>query len=40
MFLEPGGEVERVGAVQGQRVAVELIGHDNEVVVCGELVGY
>ena len=37
--LEPGLDVEVAGAVEGDGVAVEEVGHHDEVAVCGELVG-
>ena len=37
--LEPGLDVEVAGAVEGDGVAVEEVGHHYEVAVCGELVG-
>jgi hypothetical protein len=37
--LEPGLDVEVAGAVEGDGVAVEEVGHHHEVAVCGELVG-
>ena len=37
--LQPVHDVEALGAVQGDGVAVEEVGHDDEVAVGGELVG-
>ena len=37
--LEPGLDVEVAGAVEGDGVPVEEVGHHHEVAVCGELVG-
>jgi hypothetical protein len=39
LALEPLHNVEIAGAVQGDRVAVEEVGHQDKVAIGGELVG-
>jgi hypothetical protein len=39
LSLQPFHDVEVAGTVQGDGILVEQIGHQDEVAVCGELVG-
>lgn len=39
MVLEPVHDLEALGSIQRDRVALEQVGHDDEVAMLGELVG-